>query len=150
MKVKLQMKKDDGVSSVVGEMLLLALVIILVSLFTVSVFGLLPGDRTTVADIVMEKYTPGDIELKFWHKGGDWIDENKLSVTLVTEGGTKYFLDKISLKDCKGESKAVFDLGGCYCVRIPTEVCTGIPVKCSIRLIAGNTVLFQADEVSIQ
>ena len=46
-------KRDDAATSVVGEILLMALVIILVSLFAASAFDLLPGDRQSVVDVSM-------------------------------------------------------------------------------------------------
>ena len=47
-------KRDDAATSVVGEILLMALVIILVSLFAASAFDLLPGDRQSVVDVSMK------------------------------------------------------------------------------------------------
>ena len=46
-------ESDDAVTSVVGEILLMALVIILVSLFAASAFDLLPGDRQSAVDVSM-------------------------------------------------------------------------------------------------
>ena len=46
-------EKDEAVTSVVGEILLMALVIILVSLFAASAFDLLPGDRQSSVDVSM-------------------------------------------------------------------------------------------------
>ena len=43
--------KDDAVSSVVGEMLLLTIALILAAVFAVSAFSFLPGDREDVVDI---------------------------------------------------------------------------------------------------
>ena len=48
---------DNAITSVVGEMLILVLVIILVSLFATSAFNLLPGDRETVTTVSMERNT---------------------------------------------------------------------------------------------
>lgn len=59
---------DNAVTSVVGEILILVLVIILVSLFATFMFNLPPGDREMVTTISMENNTT---HLIFWHKGGD-------------------------------------------------------------------------------
>ena len=129
-------KRDDAATSVVGEILLMALVIILVSLFAASAFDLLPGDRQSVVDVSMS--VNNDNTLSFWHKGGDWIAGEDLTVTL-TEGNTKKPLVEKSLKDWEGKEKVVFDLGGCYTVNLPDPVPAGIV---SIRLTSTDSVLY--------
>ena len=130
-------KRDDAATSVVGEILLMALVIILVSLFAASAFDLLPGDRQSVVDVSMS-YDDANKTLSFWHKGGDWIAGEDLTVTL-TEGNTKKPLVEKSLKDWEGKEKVVFDLGGCYTVNLPDPVPAGIV---SIRLTSTDSVLY--------
>ena len=133
-------KRDDAATSVVGEILLMALVIILVSLFAASAFDLLPGDRQSVVDVSMS--VNNDNTLSFWHKGGDWIAGDDLTVTL-TEGNTKKTLGEKSLKDWKGDDKVVFDLGGCYTVKLD-PIPTG---EVSIRLTSSDSVLYAFDGV---
>ena len=135
-------KRDDAATSVVGEILLMALVIILVSLFAASAFDLLPGDRQSVVDVSMS-YDKDEKTLSFWHKGGDWIAGEDLTVTL-TEGNTKKPLVEKSLKDWKEDDKVVFDLGGCYTVSLPDSVPTG---EVSIRLTSSDSVLYAFDGV---
>ena len=129
-------EKDDAVTSVVGEILLMALVIILVSLFAASAFDLLPGDRQSAVDVSMEK---GTDTVTFWHKGGDWIDGSELSASLTEADGTKHVLETESLQDCFGAEKRVFDLGGSYTVKLPDPVPAGIV---SIRLTSADSVLY--------
>jgi len=136
-------KRDDAATSVVGEILLMALVIILVSLFAASAFDLLPGDRQSVADVSM-KYDKDEKTLSFWHKGGDWIAGEDLTVTM-TEGNTKKTLEKKSLTDWEGNDKVVFDLGGCYTVNLPAGYPTSEAV--SIRLTSTDSVLYAFDGV---
>lgn len=135
-------KRDDAVTSVVGEILLMALVIILVSLFAASAFDLLPGDRQAVVDVSMS-YDEANKTLSFWHKGGDWIAGDDLTVTL-TSGDTKTTLEQESLTDFEGQTKVVFDLGGCYTVKLPDTPSTGIV---SIRLTSTDSVLYAFDGV---
>ena len=135
-------KRDDAATSVVGEILLMALVIILVSLFAASAFDLLPGDRQSVADVSME-YDKDANTLSFWHKGGDWIAGDDLTVTM-TVGNTKKTLEENSLKDWEGKEKVVFDLGGCYTVSLTEPVPTG---EVSIRLTSSDSVLYAFDGV---
>ena len=129
-------KRDDAATSVVGEILLMALVIILVSLFAASAFDLLPGDRQSVVDVSMS--VNDDYTLSFWHKGGDWIDGDDLKVTLTDESGQKHTLTAKSLTDYQGGVKLVFDLGGCYTVKFGT-----IPEgSVNIRLTSTDSVLY--------
>ena len=130
-------KRDDAATSVVGEILLMALVIILVSLFAASAFDLLPGDRQSVVDVSMQ--INDDKTLSFWHKGGDWIDGDDLKVTLTDKSGQKHTLTATSLTDYQGGYKLVFDLGGCYTVNLPAPVPDGIV---NIRLTSTDSVLY--------
>lgn len=136
-------EKDEGITSVAGEMLILALVLILVSLFAVSAFNLLPGERETVVDVSMN--TSADT-LYFWHKGGDWVEGKDLSAVLTpTTGGDRIVLEKISLTDCFGNESAVFDLGGCYAVNLST-----VPSESySLRLTTAENVIYAKDGLVI-
>ncbi|MDV0441070.1 type IV pilin N-terminal domain-containing protein [Methanorbis furvi] len=101
---------DNAITSVVGEMLILVLVIILVSLFATSAFNLLPGDRETVATVSMSH---NDSHLIFWHKGGDWVDKKDLIITATPKaGGDRITLPIDEVYDCFGNPVEVFDLGG--------------------------------------
>ena len=131
-------KRDDAATSVVGEILLMALVIILVSLFAASVFDLLPGDRQSVVDVSMS-YDKDAETLSFWHKGGDWIDGDDLKVTLTAANGQKYTPSEKYLTDYQGVVKLVFDLGGCYTVNLPAPVPSGVV---NIRLTSTDSVLY--------
>ena len=131
-------KRDDAATSVVGEILLMALVIILVSLFAASAFDLLPGDRQSVVDVSMQ--INDDKTLSFWHKGGDWIDGDDLKVTLTDESGQKHTLTAKSLTDYQRGVKLVFDLGGCYTVGPYDSSLAGNTVN--IRLTSTDSVLY--------
>ena len=131
-------KRDDAATSVVGEILLMALVIILVSLFAASAFDLLPGDRQSVVDVSMQ--INDDKTLSFWHKGGDWIDGDDLTVTLTDESGQKHTLTATSLTDYQRVGKLVFDLGGCYTVGPYDSSLAGKTVN--IRLTSTDSVLY--------
>ena len=132
-------EKDDAATSVVGEILLMALVIILVSLFAASAFDLLPGDRQSVVDVSMS-YDKDAKTISFWHKGGDWIDGDDLTVTLTDESGQKHTLTATSLTDYQGVDKLVFDLGGCYTVGPYDSSLAGNTVN--IRLTSPDSVLY--------
>lgn len=137
--------KDEGVTSVIGEMLIIALVLILTSLFAISAFNLLPGERDTVVTVAME-YSPSENTISFWHKGGDWIDGKELTASItLRDGGEKKPLDEIDLKDCHGEKSEVFDLGGCYTVNT-AGIESGVY---SLRLSTENSVIYAEDGVNI-
>lgn len=129
-------ESDDAVTSVVGEILLMALVIILVSLFAASAFDLLPGDRQSAVDVSM---SINEDTISFWHKGGDWIEGSELSASLTESDGKKHILEKVSLRDCFGDDKLVFDLGGNYTVKRPTSLPAG---TVNIRLTTSDSVLY--------
>ncbi|HJJ46233.1 MAG TPA: type IV pilin N-terminal domain-containing protein, partial [Methanocorpusculum sp.] len=105
------LKKDDGVSSVVGEMLLLAIGVILVAVFATSLMGLLPSDRDDHVDVAMKPDVPGHT-LTFYHKGGDAIAKDELRVLVYPENDVNPRISSISyLKDSTGTDTQVFNLG---------------------------------------
>lgn len=128
---------DSAVTSVVGEMLILVLVIILVSLFATSAFNLLPGDRETVTTVSLQNNTT---HLIFWHKGGDWVDKNDLTITATPkEGGSRIPLTIDGVFDYAGKPVEVFDLGGN--VTVKTENLTA-GITYEIRVATPRNVIF--------
>ena len=101
--------KEDALSSVVGEMLLLVTAIILVAVFASSLFTVLPGDRVDTADISAN--VSGD-KISFWHKGGDIIGSERLTLS-VFNGAEKRAVTFESLKDQNDKDTSVFALGNC-------------------------------------
>lgn len=131
------MKKDandDGVTSVVGEMLIIGLVVILVSLFAVSAFNLLPDGRESTAVVTMT-YDSGTQNLSFYHKGGDWVKGNELIVRI---NSIEENITAVNLKDWQENPADVFDLGGCYTVQLEKPLVAGSEV----RLVAGTSVIY--------
>ena len=96
---------DDAVSPVVGEMLMLSLVLIMISLFAVSVFNLIPGDREPQISVMMD-YSTDSVSL--YHKGGDWVRIDELSVRIRNRTAEQAFqsVDFILHPDTQ-----TFDLG---------------------------------------
>ena len=125
--------KDDAVSSVVGEMLLLTIVLILTAVFAVSAFSFLPGDREDIVDVDAEI---SDDRITFWHKGGDAVPKDQLSAA-VYDGVTPKTVTVTSLKNAAGDDTAVFDLGGCYMVSV-----TGLTSRDEIRLSTDRTIIY--------
>ena len=125
--------KDDAVSSVVGEMLLLTIVLILTAVFAVSAFSFLPGDREDIVDVDAEI---SDDTITFWHKGGDAVPKDQLSAA-VYDGVTPKTVTVSSLKNAAGDDTAVFDLGGYYTVSV-----TGLTSRDEIRLSTDRTIIY--------
>ncbi|MEN6444297.1 MAG: type IV pilin N-terminal domain-containing protein [Methanoregula sp.] len=67
-----------AVSEVVGEMLMIGIVLILVSVFSASLPNYLPSERSPTVTIMMSNDTGGNITL--WHKGGDWVKTDILKI----------------------------------------------------------------------
>ena len=125
--------RDDAVSSVVGEMLLLTIVLILTAVFAVSAFSFLPGDREDIVDVDAEI---SDNTITFWHKGGDAVSKDQLTAA-VYDGVTPKTVTVSSLKNAAGDDTAVFDLGGYYTVSV-----TGLTSRDEIRLSTDRTIIY--------
>jgi FlaG/FlaF family flagellin (archaellin) len=71
---------DTAVSEIVGEMLMIGIVLIIVSVFSASLSDYLPSERSPTVTIMMSNDTGGNITL--WHKGGDWVKTDALKVVV--------------------------------------------------------------------
>ncbi|HJJ28793.1 MAG TPA: type IV pilin N-terminal domain-containing protein [Methanocorpusculum sp.] len=102
------MKKDSAVSSVVGEMLMLAVVVILAGLFAVGAMSFLPGERGEVIDITADF---SDLtHIVFTHRGGDVVSAADLKVT-VYQGTTGQAVTFEVRNQNDDNTASVFDLG---------------------------------------
>ena len=87
-------KKDDGVSNVVGEMLLLAIAVVLVSVFAMSFFGIMPGERAEVIEfdggtsLVNSGHT-NELGFQFQHIWGDFITASDVRVIVYDGNSTE-------------------------------------------------------------
>ena len=125
--------KDDAVSSVVGEMLLLTIVLILTAVFAVSAFSFLPGDREDIVDVDAKI---SDDTITFWHKGGDAVSKDQLTAA-VYDGVTPKTVTVTSLKNAAGTDTSVFDLGGSYTVSV-----SSLTAGDEIRLSTDRTIIY--------
>ena len=103
-------RSERGVSEVVGEMLMIGLVILLVGVFVAALGNFLPTARDPSVTILMTNDTYGNITL--WHKGGDWVKSEDLTVIIGYPNDT---LKKIPASDLTNfimvPNKTVFNLG---------------------------------------
>lgn len=146
-----RIQHDEAVSSVVGEMIMIALVVILVALFATSAFSLIPGGREASVDVVMKNATgstpaPGDTTVIFWHKGGDWVEDKDLTVIVIRDNVrvAEYShadFDLYGADPADVEPKGTFDLGGRLEIELPGELQSGD----TIRLVTPKNVIFSGE-----
>jgi len=144
--MKDRIQQDEAVSSVVGEMIMVALVIILVALFATSAFSLIPGGREPSIDVVMKNGSggppsAGDTTVIFWHKGGDWVEEMNLEVIVVGKDGKREPSDTVCLYDHAGNGVAAFDLGG----RLKADLRSPIKTGDTVRLVTQKNVVYSGE-----
>ena len=105
-----RISREHGVSEVVGEMLMIGLVILLIGIFAAALGTFLPTARDPSVSVLITNDTSGNITL--WHKGGDWIKSEDLTVIISYPNDT---LKKIPASDLTNfimvPNKTVFDLG---------------------------------------
>jgi archaeal type IV pilus assembly protein PilA len=78
-------RNEMAVSGVVGEMLITAIVLILVAVFSASLANYLPSEHSPSVTIMMSNDTAGNLVL--WHKGGDWVKAGSLRVIVSETNG---------------------------------------------------------------
>ncbi|MDO9033878.1 MAG: type IV pilin N-terminal domain-containing protein [Methanoregula sp.] len=125
---------DGGVSEVVGEMLMIALVIVLLSVFSAALYNFLPTDRDPSISVMMSNERQN---ITLWHKGGDWVKFEDLTLTIGNE------TNRISFSRKNGDlilvpDKTVFDLGSNITVRKPAYLKGDETVK----LVTPYTVIY--------
>jgi archaeal type IV pilus assembly protein PilA len=105
-------EQEDGVSEIVGEMLLLAIVLVLLAVFSSSLSNYLPPPRDPSVTIRMSPLQGDNVTL--YHKGGDAIKTSDLTV-IVEEGGVLQRLkpgNGMNVSGYSGEPNPnLFDLG---------------------------------------
>ncbi|WP_084600809.1 type IV pilin [Methanolacinia paynteri] len=122
---------DSALSPVIGEMMMIALAVLLVSIFSVTLLGLLPAERSDSIDII-RSYNSSSDTLQLWHKGGDWVKKSDLKVVIIRDDHTT---ETISLSDDNLEGDS-FDLGDN--ITITKNLVSGDIV----RLISDKNVIY--------
>jgi FlaG/FlaF family flagellin (archaellin) len=135
---------DAGVSEVVGEMLMIALAIVLLSVFSAALYNFLPTDRDPSINVMMTNDTLGNVTL--WHKGGDFVKASDLTVIITTGDATHRFCyttypGGLVLVPNKTVYDPVFDLGSNITVQMPTPLLGNETVK----LVTPRTVIFTGE-----
>ena len=131
--------RDCAVSELVGEMLMLALVLILLAIFSATASFYLPQPRDPSVTIIADSVpgTPGYMDIHLYHKGGDWIRRSDLTVILSRVEHNifwKYPNTNISFR-LEPDSQS-FDLGGHITI-------AGIPESTyEVSLVTPRAVVF--------
>jgi hypothetical protein len=127
---------DTGVSEVVGEMLMIALVVVLLSVFSAALYNFLPTDRDPSISIMM---TSDRQNITLWHKGGDWIKSQDLAVIIgnETDRTTFYHGNKglVFVPDI-----TVFDLGSNITITMPEN--QPLEGDKTVKLVTSRTVIY--------
>lgn len=127
---------DTGVSGVIGEMLMIALVVVLLSVFSAALYNFLPADRDPSISIMM---TNDRQNITLWHKGGDWIRSEDLTVIIGNETDRTSFSSGnrglILVPD-----KTVFDLGSNITITMPTN--QPLEGDETVKLVTSRTVIY--------
>lgn len=134
---------DDAVSSVVGEMIMIVLVIILVALFATSAFSLIPGGREASIEVAITGGSPGSDTIYLWHKGGDWVEKKGLKVVIIGKNGERKEY-RPDIYDHKGNCTEAFDLGGHLKVNTPG---TRLAAGDTVRLVTPKSVIWSSGEI---
>lgn len=122
-----------GVSEVVGEMLMIALVVILLSVFSSGLFDLLPADRDPSVSIMLSNDRQN---ITLWHKGGDWVEAKDITVVIGNE--TSRFSHSLENGLILVPGKPVFDLGSNITVRMASM----LEGNETVRVVTPHTVIF--------
>jgi len=105
---------ESGASEVVGEMLMIGLVIILISVFASVLGNFIPSAHDPNITIRVTNDTQGNITL--WHKGGDWVKAEDLRIIVGDDHTRKNFVYNKTITNTVTQfqmvpAKDTFDLG---------------------------------------
>jgi len=100
--------RDDAVSGLVGEMLMLTLVLILMAIFSATASNYLPPAREPSVTILQEV---NDTAIILHHRGGDAVPGSGLRVT-VEGTGRAFSLVPHGAMSVAADPDILFDLGG--------------------------------------
>jgi len=113
---------------------MIALVIVLLSVFSAALYNFLPLDRDPSISVMMSNDRQN---ITLWHKGGDWVKFEDL--TVVIENETTH----VSFSRNNGNlilvpNKTVFDLGSNLTVRLPA----GLEGNETVKLVTPRTMIY--------
>ncbi|MDD1719378.1 MAG: type IV pilin N-terminal domain-containing protein [Methanoregulaceae archaeon] len=144
------MGDDNAVSEIVGEMLMLAMVLILLGIFSASVSNYLPEPRDPSVTIMIRYQEnpadPGQNVLNLYHKGGDLVRSSDLSIVLENAiGGEQDYVTLLKVESpgvqiIPAGDPEVFDLGDS--LRVTNETGCIPPDLRTVRVSTPHAVIF--------
>lgn len=153
------MKRDSGVSVVLGEVLMIALVLILVPTVTISLMNQMPGDRVPTVMILMKVNTdPNNPDIfenvTLFHKGGDYLKKKDISVIIrikkpdgtFEEYGPYREENSQNVLDFTSSGYRVFDLSQSLTTTPDIHKQLGIGTIIYVSLISKNSVIYRGEK----
>jgi FlaG/FlaF family flagellin (archaellin) len=125
---------DSGVSEVVGEMLMIGLAIILITVFASVLGNFVPAAHDPSVTILLTS-EGGNVTL--WHKGGDWVKAEDLTVIIGNDTSRKSFTRQ-GPGFVMNPKKTVFDLGS----NITITTCTSFSGDEIVSLVTPRAKIF--------
>jgi archaeal type IV pilus assembly protein PilA len=129
--VRKRTRENDAVSEIVGEMLLLAIVLVLLAVFSSSLSNYLPSPRDPSVTIRMSSDNSPSVTL--YHQGGDIVKKSDL---ILTVGNQKLEGKGFTVSSCLNPPRDdIFGLGDS--ITVPAQ-----PDN-EITLATSRTVIFK-------
>ncbi|MDO9539824.1 MAG: type IV pilin N-terminal domain-containing protein [Methanocalculus sp.] len=100
-------EREAGVSEVVGEMLMIGLAILLIAVFSSVLGNFLPAAHDPSVTILM---THDRENVTLWHKGGDWVKIEDLTVVIGNDTSRRSYTQQ-NARFLMVPKKTAFDLG---------------------------------------
>lgn len=100
--------QEEGVSEVVGEMLMIGLAILLIAVFSSVLGNFLPSAHDPGVTVMITNDAEGNVTL--WHKGGDWVKVEELTV-IIGNDTSRLSVSQHDPRFLLVPKKNVFDLG---------------------------------------
>ncbi|MFA4861872.1 type IV pilin N-terminal domain-containing protein [Methanoregula sp.] len=129
---------ENGVSAVIGEMLMIGLVIMLIAVFMSVVGNSLPSAHDPGVTLLITNDTNHVI---LWHKGGDWINAEEITIVIGDDRNRK----KYSRKDAEFHlvpAKEVFDLGSNITIDLSKDFPAGLAGTETVSLVTPASQVF--------
>jgi FlaG/FlaF family flagellin (archaellin) len=137
--VKKISRKNDAVSEIVGEMLMLTMVLIILAVFSSSFSNYLPPPRDPSVTIKMSAIDPGSGNVTLYHIGGDIIKRADLIVIVENSSSDR---EKVGFKiHSMINNPEIFGLGDTINISAQNQA--------EITLTTSRTVLFKGTAMGV-
>ena len=141
--------RDDAVSELVGEMLMLTIVLILLAIFSATASNYLPPPRDPSVTIMTDWVPNGsdNIDIHLYYKGGDWIKKSDMTVIISENQKStiwKYPYNNESF--CLEPDSQSFDLGDRIVISHVPRASYEVPrASYEVLLVTPRAVVFSGE-----